>query len=305
MKTRSTGVLLAAALSACGGGGGSSSSPSQTSSAQNLAPTVSLSPDYQLVWRDEFDQDGLPDASKWDYDTYRNASLWHNSELQYYSAGRLQNSQVTQGKLVITAREESLSSLSDWNGQRYSSTRLVTRGKAQWTYGHFEIRAKLPCGLGTWPAIWMLGAHTLPAEPNWPTDGEIDIVEQRGFTASEKQKVLGTLHFADAYGGGGPTAEKSLPSACSEFNVYHMTWMPDHISIGVNGVNYNTYTKPVNATHESWPFDSPQYLLLNVAVGGILGLGLFQGDHTPLPESDIQLPSSMEVDYVRVWQSTR
>ena len=303
MKALLSAMLAASLISACGGGGGSgeavpaqtgSSSQNQNPSLTSPGPIVSGLSDWSLVWRDEFDQDGLPDATKWDYDVYRNAQGWHNSELQYYSAGRLQNSQVTQGKLVITAREESLTSLSDWSGQRYSSTRLVTRGKAQWTYGHFEIRAKLPCALGTWPAIWMLGAHTLPAEPNWPTDGEIDIMEQRGTSAAEKQKVLGTLHFADAYGGGGPSAEKSLPSACNDFNVYHMTWMPDHISIGVNGVNYKTYTKPLNATQNSWPFDSPQYLLLNVAVGGTLGGSIIQN-----------LPSSMEVDYVRVWQSTR
>lgn len=285
--------VMSSLVSACGGGGADANSLDSPDlpPVTDPAPIIASLQDWRLVWRDEFDQDGLPDAAKWNYDTYRNQVGWHNAELQYYAARRLENSRVADGKLAITARQEQLTSAADWGRQNYTSTRLVTRGKAEWTYGHFEIRAKLPCALGTWPAIWMLGSHTLPTEPNWPQDGEIDIMEQRGTSAAEKQKVLGTMHFADAFGGAGPTAERALPNACTDFNVYHMTWTREQIEIGVNGVVFNTYRKPANATLQNWPFDAPQYLLLNVAVGGTLGGGTIGS-----------LPASMEVDYVRVWQ---
>jgi beta-glucanase (GH16 family) len=272
-------TVLAALTTSCGG---TVSGP--------LEPVVAGLTGYRLVWHDEFEIAGLPDETKWDYDTYRNPQ-WHNNELQYYTARRLENSRIESGSLKITALDEPFSSRSNWGGKQYTSTRLVTRGKAEWTYGHFEIRAKLPCAIGTWPAIWMLGSHTLPAEPNWPASGEIDIMEQRGFNSAEKMKVLGTLHFQDAYAGGGPTVEQSLTSACTDFNTYHMTWTPTEIKIGVNGGVYNTYNKPPNATPNNWPFDNPQYLLLNVAVGGTLGGNTIR-----------DLPSSMEVEFVRVWQ---
>ena len=116
---------------------------------------------YVLEWPDECSssEQQLPDASKWAYDTSRNSAGWYNGELQYYSNGRTQNAAVQNGSLVITARKETLAgSVGDWGGQRYTSARLYTKGKASWTYGFFEIRAKLPCGTGTWPAIWTLGS---------------------------------------------------------------------------------------------------------------------------------------------------
>jgi len=290
MKSVAAGLsmtVLAALTTACGGGGNDNS---QVTGSSTLEPVVAGLTGYSLVWQDEFETAGLPDEAKWDYDTYRNPQ-WHNNELQYYTARRLENSRIENGSLKITALDEPFSSRSNWGGKQYTSTRLVTRGKAEWTYGHFEIRAKLPCAIGTWPAIWMLGSHTLPAEPNWPASGEIDIMEQRGFNSAEKMKVLGTLHFQDAYAGGGPTVEQSLTSACTDFNTYHMTWTPTEIKIGVNGGVYNTYNKPPNATPNNWPFDNPQYLLLNVAVGGTLGGNTIR-----------DLPSSMEVEFVRVWQ---
>ena len=280
-------TVLAALTTGCGGGG-SDNSPVAVS--EPLQPIVAGLTGYSLVWQDEFETAGLPDETKWDYDTYLNPN-WHNNELQYYTARRLENSRVEGGALKITALDEPLSSRSAWGGKRYTSARLVTRGNAEWTYGHFEIRAKLPCAIGTWPAIWTLGSHTLPTQPNWPVDGEIDIMEQRGFNSAEKMKVLATLHFQDAYAGAGPTEEQSLPSACTDFNTYHMTWTQTEIKMGVNGTIYNTYNKPTNATRNNWPFDNPQYLLLNVAVGGTLGGNTIR-----------DLPSSMEVEFVRVWQ---
>ncbi len=125
-----------------------------------ISETGGIPSGFRLVWSDEFDVAGLPDSTKWSYDIERNAAGWYNNELQYYGNARLENSRVENGLLAITARREDLSTagLPDWSGQRYSSARLITRDKATWRYGFIEVRAKLPCGLGTWPAIWMLSA---------------------------------------------------------------------------------------------------------------------------------------------------
>jgi beta-glucanase (GH16 family) len=115
-----------------------------------------------LVWSDEFDVAGLPDPAKWSYDIERNAAGWFNNELQYYGNARAGNSNVENGMLVITARREDLSTagLPDWGGQLYSSARLITRDTAAWTHGFFEVRARLPCGVGTWPAICIGKSHS-------------------------------------------------------------------------------------------------------------------------------------------------
>ena len=244
-------------------------------------------PGWQLVWHDEFDRDGLPDPAQWDYDTEYNRRGWWNNELQYHSRARLDNSRVADGKLIITARRERLSTAPDFGGQNYTSARLITRGKASWTYGRFEVRAKLPCALGTWPAIWTLGTGGV-----WPDDGEIDIMEQKGFSAAEKQRVLGTVHTLSGHAGAGPSAVQSLPDACTAFNTYHLTWDAQRIVIGVNGQDHFSYTNPGNGDRAQWPFDRPQYLLLNVAVGGVLGGTV----------ADHQLPASVEVDWVRVYR---
>jgi beta-glucanase (GH16 family) len=235
-----------------------------------------------LVWADEFDLPGLPDATRWDYDTFRNAPGWWNNERQYYAAARFQNSVVEGGRLRITARRESLSWLPDWGGQAYSSARLITRGKASWTYGFFEIRARMPCGTGTWPAIWMLGTGGV-----WPDDGEIDIVEHVGRNPEE---ILGTVH-TPITGPAGNGSRRPLPTACTEFHDYQMHWTPEEIAIGVDGSVYHRYRNP-RTGRAAWPFDTPQYLLLNVAIGGTLGG----------PVDDTIFPRTMEVEHVRVWQ---
>ena len=236
------------------------------------------------MWADEFDTPGLPDAARWSYDTERNRLGWWNNERQYYGAARFQNSVVEGGRLHITARREALSSLSDWGGQAYSSARLVTRGKAAWTYGFFEIRAKMPCGTGTWPAIWMLGTGGV-----WPDDGEIDILEHVGRTPGE---ILGTVH-TPVTGGSGNGSRTALPTACTAFHDFQLHWTADEIAIGVNGNVYHRYRNP-RSGRSAWPFDAPQYLLLNIAVGGTLGGAV----------DDSIFPRTMEVEHVRVWQAT-
>jgi beta-glucanase (GH16 family) len=261
----------------------------------NAAPAALAQPyDLRLVgwtldWSDEFETDGLPDAAKWDYDTERNAVGWFNNELQYYSRARLENARVEGGQLVITARKEDLASAPDYGGQRYTSARLVTRGKASWTYGFIEARAKLPCSRGTWPAIWTLGTGG-----RWPEDGEIDILEQRG---GDKSRVLGTVHtraynYFNGSRGVGQGSSTLLPNACTEFNRYQLTWTPQSIRIGVNDTVYMVYDKPAISDATVWPFDNPQYLILNIAMGGDLGGAVDPGFTT----------DRMEVDYVRVYR---
>jgi beta-glucanase (GH16 family) len=241
---------------------------------------------WKLVWADEFDTDGLPAADKWDYDTSRNKDGWFNNELEYYPRARLENTRVVNGKLIIAARKESLSSAADFGGQAYTSGRLLTRGKASWTYGFFEVRAKLPCGLGTWPAIWMLGTGGA-----WPDDGEIDIMEHLG---KNKGQVMGTVHTG-AYNwtlGTQKSGSTVLGDACDTFHNYQLTWDSDHIAVGVDDKNYFQFINPKDGDKRKWPFTNPQFLLINLAIGGDLGG----------PVDDAILPVQMEVEYVRVYQ---
>lgn len=248
---------------------------------------------WTLVWADEFDKDGLPDAAKWDYDTFRNKPGWYNDERQYYSLARLENSRVEKGHLVIETRREEMSGESDWGGQAYSSARLVTRGKASWTYGAVEVRAKLPCGRGTWPAIWML-----PSKSNmqWPLDGEIDIMEHVGF---DEGVVHGTVH-TEAFNHTKNTqkaAQVRLPDLCQDFHRYQLVWTADSVTIGVDDRSYFRFLNDGEDDKTRWPFFQPQYLILNTAVGGSWG-GAKGID-------DTVFPVRMEVDYVRVWQALK
>jgi beta-glucanase (GH16 family) len=247
-----------------------------------VATPVNAPPGYLLVWTDEFDVDGLPDPTRWDYDTDRNLLGWFNHELQYYARDRPENARVSGGKLIITARKEALNSRPDWGGQQYSSARLVTRGKADWTYGFVEARAKLPCGRGTWPAIWTLGSRGA-----WPDDGEIDIMEQVG---SDPTRVLGTVHTLQS-GAVGTGGEIRIADACTAFHNYQLTWTSSEILIGVDDVNYYRLSRS-GGGYAAWPFDYPQYLLLNIAIGGDLGGAV----------DDAIFPVTLELDYVRVFQ---
>lgn len=294
---------LAAMLSACGGSAAtevaapvntplsaalstSAPPPSPASPAFTALPPGGKPAGWKLVWSDEFDGDGLPDAGKWDYDTAYNQTGWFNHELQYYARARLDNSRVAGGKLIITARKEALRSMSDYGGQAYSSARLLTRGKASWTYAYIEVRAKLPCGLGTWPAIWMLGSRG-----SWPQDGEIDIMEHVG---KNPNQILGSIYTgAQNWPKGTPnTSSINIADACGAFHNYQLSWNEERVVIGVDDKNYIQLINPKDGDYQKWPFNQPQYLLLNLAIGGDLGGAV----------SDSSLPQQMEVDYVRVYQ---
>lgn len=286
-------VLTTLSLCACGGGSGTSANGATTSAAPVAvapkgavtAPTPGDVPaGYTLVWADEFAVNGLPDATKWRYDTEANATGWYNNELQYYAAARLENSRISDGTLRITARKEALTGAADYGKQAYTSARLITRGKASWTYGFFEVRAKLPCGRGTWPAIWMLGANGDP----WPANGEIDIMEQVGMKPTE---ITGTIHTAATAGTFGKGGMRQLPDACTAFHNYQLTWTADHVVIGIDNVAYFTYNNP-GTGKAAWPFDGPQYLLLNLAIGGDMAGAV----------DDSIFPRQFEIEHVRVYQ---
>ena len=243
----------------------------------------------RLVWSDEFDGKRL-DPRKWEFDTARNKEGWHNGELQYYSAGRPENVGVSGGFLRIEARRETLdpAKYPDWGGQNYTSARLLSRGGG-WTYGFYEIRAKLPCARGTWPAIWMLPVDLKV----WPDDGEIDIMEQVG---AEPNLIYASLHTGlfNHVKKTQRSAQRPVRTSCETFHVYQLDWRPDSITIGVDGEGILRVLNDQPGGKGAWPFNVPFRMILNLAMGGDWA-GAKGMD-------DAALPQRMEVDYVRVWQ---
>ncbi|HSR00960.1 MAG TPA: glycoside hydrolase family 16 protein [Sphingomicrobium sp.] len=243
----------------------------------------------RLVWHDEFSGSAL-DLTKWQYDTSRNKQGWHNGERQYYSAGRTQNIRVRNGLLTITARHEKLNPkrYPDWGGQEYTSAKILSKG-AGWTYGFYEVRAKLPCARGMWPAIWMLPVRMA----KWPDDGEIDIMEQVG---AEPNLVYASLHtkLFNHILKTQRSAQKLVPTSCSAFHVYQLDWRPDSIVIGVDGRGILRVQDDWPGNKGAWPFFTPFEMILNLAVGGDWA-GAKGID-------DAAMPQRMQVDYVRVWQ---
>lgn len=235
----------------------------------------------KLVWSDEFNYKGLPDPKKWGYDTGGNG--WGNNEAQYYTYQQTKNARVENGNLVIEALKENI------GNKLYSSARLVTKGKGDFTYGRIEVRAKLPKGRGTWPAIWML-ASTTPLK--WPDDGEIDIMEHVGY---DQGNIHGSTHTKKYYHSIGTQKTDSITiKDCSEtFHVYQLEWDAETISIGVDNTIYFSF-KNEHSDQTAWPFNQPFHLLLNVAVGG------FWGGKNGI--DDQIFPQKMEIDYVRVFQ---
>ncbi len=232
----------------------------------------------KLVWQDEFDYTGKPDATKWGYDTATgcpNNCGWGNNELQYYTT-REANAKVENGMLKITAFRES------YMGAAFTSARLVTRGKHTWKYGKVEVRAKLPQGIGTWPAIWMLGSNV--HEVGWPLCGEIDIMEHRGY---ELNKIFGTLHYPGRSGDNANTNTRMVENTTSNFHIYTLEWSDENISMKVDG---QLVHEVKNGSDK--PFHHDFYLLLNMAMGGG-----FAGPVDPAFKAAI-----FEIDYVRVYQ---
>lgn len=243
-----------------------------------VTPPVATS--YKLVWSDEFDKDGAPDPTKWGYDLGGNG--WGNNELEYYT-DRPENARIANGNLIIEAKQES------YGGRNYTSARLLTKDKAQWTYGKFEIRAKLPTGVGTWPAIWLLSANN---PLHWPDDGELDIMEEVGFTPN---LIYGTAHNKAYNGANGLQKGSTIPisTAQDSFHVYTMEWTRDAIRWSVDSIQYFIYANP-DQGFDTWPYYKDFFMILNLAVGGNWG-GAKGVD-------DSVFPQQMLIDYVRVYQ---
>ncbi|MGC3959096.1 MAG: glycoside hydrolase family 16 protein [Verrucomicrobiota bacterium] len=246
---------------------------------------------WQLVWADEFAQaDGSsPDSAKWGFDV--GGGGWGNNQ-QEYDTARTNNARIQGGNLVIEAKQE------NYMGRSYTSARMLTKGKWSWTYGRMEARIKLPRGQGIWPAFWTLGANI--DSVGWPACGEIDIMENIGKTNNNEQgKIYGTIHGpqsgGDYNGGAGVGTSYTLPGGAKYadgFHVFAIEWTTNQIKWFMDEVQYFTATPASLPSGGTWPFTQPQFILLNLAVGG---------NWPGYPSNYTVFPQQMLVDYVRVY----
>lgn len=270
MRNPACALLFLVAV-ACGG-------PSTAAAPQAPAPPPA-SGSWSLVFSDEFDASGAPDPAKWAYEL----GYIRNNEKQYYTS-RPENVRVEEGHLIIEGRKE------PFEGSGYTSASINTLGRFEFQYGRIEVRAKLPSGNGMWPAIWTLGVNRRTV--GWPACGEIDVMENVGF---DPLKIHGSVHTA-AYNhtiGTQKTAPIDIPNPAGDFHVYALEWYPDRIEVAADGQKYFTFRNEGSGTR-AWPFDAPQYLLINLAIGGSWGgqKGI----------DDAKLPQKYVVDYVRIYQ---
>ncbi len=254
---------------------------------------------YALVWSDEFDDDGTTylsgvdnpiDDSKWFHQTILpNGWGWYNNEQQHYT-NRIQNSYVSDGTLKIVAKKETFND--QGHTKNYTSARL--NSKFSFTYGVVEIRAKLPSGVGTWPAIWTLGKNINEngaywqqqgfGTVSWPACGEIDIMEHWG---SNQNFIQSAMHTPSSHGATVNHGGRTISTVSSEFHVYKLEWTADKMIFSVDDVEHYTYN-PTAKNSDTWPFNSDQYLLLNVAIQESIASSFTS--------------SAMEIDYIRVYQ---
>lgn len=242
--------------------------------------------EWELAWSDEFDGDAL-DTSKWIYDIGNWG--WGNNELQYYTEGRTENARLENGVLLIEARKNDM-------GQQWTSARLTTRGKQSFLYGKIELKARVPRERGNWAAGWTLG-DTYVDELSWPYCGEIDILESVGYEVDDETGdgiAHCTVHTPAYYFkiNNQISSVKDMKNIAGEFHTYAVEWTPTEVRGYVDGEHYYTYDKNANA--KEWPFNIPQNIIVNLAMGG--GWGGAQGMD---PDVTSQI---YEIDYVRVYQ---
>ncbi|MEI7897628.1 MAG: family 16 glycosylhydrolase [bacterium] len=246
---------------------------------------VGFSQTETLTWSDEFDGTGAPDPVKWGYDL--GAGGWGNREVQTYTSATL-NSRQENGVLIIDAVKA---------GNTWTSARLLTNNKFEFKYGRVVFRAKLPVGIGTWPALWMLGENFNSI--GWPTCGEIDVMEHVG---KDPGVVRSTLHTPSSYGNSVNTGTKTVSTVNTEFHNYQVSWTYNRIEFRIDSVFYYAYN-PATRNGQTWPFDKPFFIIMNIAMGGNMGSaaqyetgGLKNGIDPSL------YMARMEIDYVRVYQ---
>ena len=265
-------------------------------------PTQSYTFNNELVWSDEFDQDGPVSQDKWNVETIPpNNGSWWNGELQFYT-DKEDNIRVEEGLLKITAKYES------YEGKNYTSARINTQDKFEFTYGRVEMRAKLPNWEGMWPAFWLLGANI--DEIGWPNCGELDILEHGDYVKDSTSNDPGLISSAVHYGPQDYSrqttnvpgeiffdtgqerfirSEKIIEKPFEEYHTYSMQWSPDKIQFFIDEEMHLEF--PMQSQHS--PFDKPFFLLLNLAVGGHWTDGYVASGFTE---------ATYEIDYVRVYQ---
>ena len=297
-------VLL---LISCGGSKSDVNDPTLSNSGNYNnstpnTPTQSYTFNNELVWSDEFDQNGPVSQDKWNVETIPpNNGSWWNGELQFYT-DKEDNIRVEEGLLKITAKYES------YEGKNYTSARINTQDKFEFTYGRVEMRAKLPNWEGMWPAFWLLGANI--DEIGWPNCGELDILEHGDYVKDSTSNDPGLISSAVHYGPQDYSrqttnvpgkiffdtgqerfirSEKIIEKPFEEYHIYSMQWAPDKIQFFIDEEMHFEF--PMQSQHS--PFDKPFFLLLNLAVGGHWTDGYVAPGF---------IEATYEIDYVRVYQ---
>jgi beta-glucanase (GH16 family) len=239
-----------------------------------------------LVWSDEFDGTGLPDPANWSYDLGN--SGWGNNEIQNYT-NQIQNVRQEGGVLVIEALK---------TGNAWTSARVLSNNKFEFTYGRIVFRAKLPVGIGTWPALWMLGENI--SEAGWPACGEIDVMEHVG---KDPGVIHGSIHSSSSYNNTINTGTQYISNLNTEFHLYEVKWKSDRIEFSIDSALYYTYNPAVNNSN-TWPFNKPFFIIMNIAMGGNWGSDpQYETDGLKNGIDPALTSAHMEIDYVRVYES--
>lgn len=231
---------------------------------------------YSLVWEDHFNGSSL-DTTSWNHEVAKPG--WVNNELQRYT--KVENIEIVKGKLLIIAKKDN---------NEITSGRINTKGKRIFTYGLIEIKAKIPQGIGTWPALWMLGQNI--DEVDWPACGELDIMEHVG---KHPNFIHSSIHNTSGYGATPYTGILEIKTPFTKFHIYGMEWTKEFIAFYIDGKLVYHY-QPEIKNMDTWPFDKPFFIIFNVAIGGNWGG----------PVVDDQLfPAVMTVDWVKVYQKQK
>lgn len=246
----------------------------------STSKTVTVKINSNMTWSDEFNGSGKPSSSKWTFEIGNGSNGWGNGEYQYYT-DRLENAKVENGVLKITAKKEA------YEGFNYTSARMITLNKFDFKYGRIDIRAKLPSGEGTWPALWLLGSNF--STVGWPACGEIDIMEHWG---NNPGKVSSATHTPDCHGGcsSAPVGETTIPDYNTAFHVYSLEWTENELRFLIDDEFKYSYN-PSNKTSGNWPYNNPHFIIVNIAMGSSY--------HSIDPNF---VSSTMEIDYLRVYQ---